>query len=95
MTPVNRGSDDNPGAAGVPFLLAGGNPNWKPREPVLDIRKRMLMTTDDQSPYKRANRDRKTRTYKEPRSAPRSRRSMPETSEEILAEPGLAPLEAG
>lgn len=95
MTPVNRGSDDNPGAAGVPFLLAGGNPNWKSREPVLGIRKLLLMTTDEHSPYKRANRDRKTRTYKDPRSAPRSRRSMSETSEEIPAELGLAPPEAG
>ena len=61
----------------VPFLLAGGNPDWKPREPVLGIRKRLLMTTDEHSPYKRANRDRRTRTYKDPRSTPRSRRSIP------------------
>lgn len=49
----------------VPFLLAGGDPNWKPRLPVVHLRRLVLVSSDEQVPYKRASKD--------PRSNARSR----------------------
>ena len=73
---------DNPA---VPFLLAGGNPNWKPREPVLGLRRFVLVSSNEQAPYR-----------KDPRSTSRSRAYFT-SKEEPVKTPAkrLVPPEAG